>query len=633
MTTLELRIDARPAKTGAADFVRSADTIRRAAGDAKRSVDAITGSFAALRDEITGLKSDLRGLDLKSILGKPLGGTELAEKLRREQDLIGQGQSPSNIRPKTALSQLSKDAQATVRQLAEAQRGFFEAIAQSGLLDLEVDRLEGMASTVRALKSPEQILEFQRTLGSSGFVAAGLLGSRNQASLGIGELIGNTSDVIGLLAAIRVISKDVRSIAQFLVGRSAVAGPAAAAIGGAVGSAAIADELATRQREQTPDLLMAALLESVTRATALFERAATAESQTRREVIEILAQRQVDQAKDSADLLLGVRDTLSKQQSSNQEVTDAQKEQLQRIDALLEQVRPALERFGVTPTARMIDRVIDPNPAGIEGQGLAAEPIITDLTRAIDRLVRFLDEVFPLVPGTRDGPPLRPRTFGSAANFSDDRNNDLLINVADNNGKASLFNPTPQVIDEVAAPNLPPPPVRERPSILPETTTSEIFKVNDAARQLGFTFSSAFEDAVIAGRSFSDVLKGLGDDITRILLRLTVTQPLSNLITGFFSGAFGGTSADIGSDAGGGFADVLGRSIGGGGNALVAGAGGGLIRGPGTGTSDSILAALSDGEFVVFSNCQMVIIEIDAKTLVSLVLKDTEHAAGTATDL
>lgn len=320
---------------------------------------------------------------------------------------------------------------------------------------------------------------------------------------------------------------------------------------------------------------MAALLESVTRATALFERAATAESQTRREVIEILAQRQVDQAKDSADLLLGVRDTLSKQQSSNQEVTDAQKEQLQRIDALLEQVRPALERFGVTPTARMIDRTIDPNPAGIEGQGLAAEPIITDLTRAIDRLVRFLDEVFPLVPGTRGGPPLRPRTFGSAANFSDDRNNDLLINVADNNGKASLFNPTPQVIDEVAAPNLPPPPVRERPSILPETTTSEIFKVNDAARQLGFTFSSAFEDAVIAGRSFSDVLKGLGDDITRILLRLTVTQPLSNLITGVFSGAFGGTGVPTGK------------------------AGGGLIRGPGTGTSDSILAALSDGEFVV----------------------------------
>lgn len=49
----------------------------------------------------------------------------------------------------------------------------------------------------------------------------------------------------------------------------------------------------------------------------------------------------------------------------------------------------------------------------------------------------------------------------------------------------------------------------------------------DAARQLGMTFSSAFEDAALSGAKLSDVLRGLGQDIARIVLRMSVTQPLA----------------------------------------------------------------------------------------------------------
>jgi tetratricopeptide (TPR) repeat protein len=65
-------------------------------------------------------------------------------------------------------------------------------------------------------------------------------------------------------------------------------------------------------------------------------------------------------------------------------------------------------------------------------------------------------------------------------------------------------------------------------------------KLADTAKDLGMTFSSAFEDAIIGGQKFSDVLKGLEQDITRILVRKLVTEPLAEGITGAIKGAGGG---------------------------------------------------------------------------------------------
>lgn len=56
-------------------------------------------------------------------------------------------------------------------------------------------------------------------------------------------------------------------------------------------------------------------------------------------------------------------------------------------------------------------------------------------------------------------------------------------------------------------------------------------KVGDSARDLGFTFSSAFEDAVIQGDKLSDVLQGLLEDIQRIVMRKAITEPLGNAIS------------------------------------------------------------------------------------------------------
>ncbi len=63
--------------------------------------------------------------------------------------------------------------------------------------------------------------------------------------------------------------------------------------------------------------------------------------------------------------------------------------------------------------------------------------------------------------------------------------------------------------------------------------------IAEAGKEMGFIFQSAFEDAIIEGKKLSDVLKGLLQDIARIILRRGVIEPL----VGAFVGAFGGARA------------------------------------------------------------------------------------------
>lgn len=69
------------------------------------------------------------------------------------------------------------------------------------------------------------------------------------------------------------------------------------------------------------------------------------------------------------------------------------------------------------------------------------------------------------------------------------------------------------------------------------------------AEELGLTFTSAFEDAVIGGKKLSETLQALGQDIARVMLRKTVTEPfldaakgfdISGFIKGIFNNAKGG---------------------------------------------------------------------------------------------
>ena len=104
---------------------------------------------------------------------------------------------------------------------------------------------------------------------------------------------------------------------------------------------------------------------------------------------------------------------------------------------------------------------------------------------------------------------------------------------------------------------------------------------DDTARQLGLTFSSAFEDAIVKGKDFRDVLKGIAEDIARIITRRAVTEPLANAVGGIDFGKLFGTI--IGGPVDGGaktnfVASALGNVFSGGN--VVPFARGGVVGGP-----------------------------------------------------
>ncbi|WP_137179218.1 tape measure protein [Roseomonas sp. AR75] len=74
-------------------------------------------------------------------------------------------------------------------------------------------------------------------------------------------------------------------------------------------------------------------------------------------------------------------------------------------------------------------------------------------------------------------------------------------------------------------------------------------RTGDAARELGLAFSSAFEDAVVEGRGFGELLKGLERDLLRIGTRKLVTEPLANAATGLLNSALAGIGSLLGGPA------------------------------------------------------------------------------------
>ena len=72
-----------------------------------------------------------------------------------------------------------------------------------------------------------------------------------------------------------------------------------------------------------------------------------------------------------------------------------------------------------------------------------------------------------------------------------------------------------------------------------DLTSEKIEKTKSLAEELGLTFTSAFEDAIVGGKAFSEILSGLEKDIIRIVTRKAVTEPLGNAVSSAFSGGGG----------------------------------------------------------------------------------------------
>lgn len=103
----------------------------------------------------------------------------------------------------------------------------------------------------------------------------------------------------------------------------------------------------------------------------------------------------------------------------------------------------------------------------------------------------------------------------------------------------------------------------ERATNAAQDAFEEATKVNKAvkdadnfARELGLTFESAFENAIVEGENLRKVIDSLGDDILRLVTRELVTKPFADELTKLIRGSMGGGS-------GGGLGGILSGLFGG----------------------------------------------------------------------
>jgi len=82
-------------------------------------------------------------------------------------------------------------------------------------------------------------------------------------------------------------------------------------------------------------------------------------------------------------------------------------------------------------------------------------------------------------------------------------------------------------------------------------TGEAIEKTKTLSEELGLSFTSAFEDAIVGGKALSDLLKGLEQDIIRIVTRKFVTKPLTDALGGMLDGGGGGFLGGISKFIGG----------------------------------------------------------------------------------
>jgi archaellum component FlaC len=116
-------------------------------------------------------------------------------------------------------------------------------------------------------------------------------------------------------------------------------------------------------------------------------------------------------------------------------------------------------------------------------------------------------------------------------------------------------------------------------------STQKTNKMKDAAKDLGMTFSSAFEDAIINGEKLSDVLVSLLKDIERIILRTAITGPLANALSAGISSFFGPSPTPSPTTTSGGLTPYMAATMSAkgnifSGNRLIPFANGGLIDRP-----------------------------------------------------
>ena len=89
-----------------------------------------------------------------------------------------------------------------------------------------------------------------------------------------------------------------------------------------------------------------------------------------------------------------------------------------------------------------------------------------------------------------------------------------------------------RTLDEQGNPLLSPEEVKKATDAVNEQVKA-LDKSKSFAEEFGLTMTSAFEDAIVQGKGLRDMLSGISQDIARIIIRKSITEPLGNAVSSF----------------------------------------------------------------------------------------------------
>lgn len=79
-----------------------------------------------------------------------------------------------------------------------------------------------------------------------------------------------------------------------------------------------------------------------------------------------------------------------------------------------------------------------------------------------------------------------------------------------------------------------------------EQAAEDAKQAGEFARQFGLSFSSALEDAIVKGQDLRSVMQGLAQDVLRIAVRKTITEPFGQAVSGLVQRGLQSTSGAAG---------------------------------------------------------------------------------------
>lgn len=210
-------------------------------------------------------------------------------------------------------------------------------------------------------------------------------------------------------------------------------------------------------------------------------------------------------------------------------------------------------------------------PGGGGGASAAASDTVTGLATQAQQAMSDLNLAIAVInEKVRDGLMSTADAVTAISSAKDKTNNDLAAIIA----KVGLLGPAGQAAADQLRSHL--------------LTATDALKgpIDDLAKTMAQGFASPFSDFIKGAIDGRSAVQQFGDSLVQMMIDVAAKEAETKVLEPMFTSLMGGTG-----DLGKMLADAFG--------AVPGQAAGGAVTGPGSGTSDSILRWLSNGEFVV----------------------------------